>query len=357
VTVSILSPVLGVGRELHRKAWNKTLRPAGERFRRRIRRRVLDFKVEHIAGPPVVSYGPDEVVTTTVVRNGELHVDAFIRHHQALGVRHIVLLDNGSSDTTVERARVYPEVTVLRTTLPYARYENAMKEYLSRRFSTDLWNLCLDIDELWEYPAAERLALPDFVRYLNVKKYTAVVCQMLDLFSDLPLDKVRSRPGDDLQARYPLYDISAIRAVPYRYGDVPSDDIAMHSRGIRWDVFRTPNMLTKAALVRIVPGVRLFEDWHHAYGVQVADVTCLLRHYPFVETFRAKTRDAAATGRYGPSATAEYEQYDRILTVADPVMLKGPNARRLEHTDQLVEDGFLYVGADYEAWVRDRGQP
>jgi hypothetical protein len=354
--VSILGPVVHAGRTLHRKAWTKTLRPAGERFRRRVQCRVLDRKVEHVAGPPVVSYGPEEVVTTTVVRNGELHVDAFIRHHQALGVRHMVLLDNGSTDSTVERARAYPEVTVLRTTLPYARYENAMKEYLSRRFSDGLWNLCLDIDELWEYPAADRLSLSEFMRYLNSREYTAVVCQMLDLFSDLPLDEVRSRPGDDLRALHPLYDISAIQKVPYPFGDPPSEKIAMHSRGLRWDVFGTPNTLTKAALVRIAPEVRLFEYWHHAYGVRVADVTCLLRHYPFVESFRAKTRDAAVTGRYGPSATSEYEQYDRILSVEEPVVLKGPGARRLERTDQLVEEAFLYAGPDYQAWVRERGR-
>jgi len=354
--MSIVAPVVRAGRTLHRKAWTKTLRPAGERFRRRVQCKVLDRKVEHLAGPPVVSYGPDEVVTTTVVRNGELHVDAFIRHHQGLGIRHMVLLDNGSTDTTVERARAYPEVTVLRTTLPYARYENAMKEYLARRFSEGLWNLCLDIDELWEYPAAEKLELSRFMQYLNSREYTAVVCQMLDLFSDLPLGEVRSRPGDDLKARYPFYDISALQAVPYRYGDVPSENITLHSRGIRWDTFGTPNMLTKAALVRLVPGVRLFEDWHHAHGVRVADVTCLLRHYPFVETFQTKTRDAASTGRYGPSATAEYEQYDRILSVEEPVVLKGPGARRLERADQLVEEGFLHAGPGYQAWVREHGK-
>jgi hypothetical protein len=355
--VSIFASVVRAGRELHRKAWKKTLRPAGERFRRRIQCKVLDRKIEHVMGPRVVSYGPDEVVTTTVVRNGELHVDAFIRHHQALGIRHMVILDNGSTDTTVERAQAYPGVTVLRTTLPYARYENAMKEYLSRRFSTGRWNLCLDIDELWEYPGNDRLALCEFMQYLNSRDFTAVACQMLDLFSDLPLDEVRSLPGDDLKGDYTFYDISALRAVPYRYGDVPSEKIAIHSRGLRWNVFGTPNMLTKAALVRIVPGVRLFEDWHHAHGVRVADVTCVLRHYPFVETFRAKTRDAAHTGRYGPSATAEYEQYDRILSVSEPVFLKGPGARRLEKLDQLVEEGFLYVGPGYETWLRERAKP
>jgi len=102
------------------------------------------------------------------------------------------------------------DVTVLQTKVPYNRYENTMKRYLAERFSSRRWNLCADIDELFDYPFSERLSLRDFLGYLNNTNYTAVVAQMLDMFSDVPLQKLESKADDVLHAKYPFYDISAI---------------------------------------------------------------------------------------------------------------------------------------------------
>lgn len=362
VTISRIDGELGtmrvtqLARDLYHRAWRKTLRPAGERLARRGRMLRLAQTVEHIFGPRTIAAGPEDVIATTVVRNGEIYVDSFIRHHRELGVRHLVLLDNYSSDSTVERAASYSDVTVLRTRLPYARYENAMKDFLSRRFCGTGWNLCLDIDELWEYPEAERLSLHLFIRYLNEHRYSAVVCQMLDLFSDLPLGRVRSRPGENLKQAYPFYDLTALRSRPYRYGRVVPPGIPFYSHGIRSTVFGTSNQLTKAALVRLAPGIRLYEEWHQTRGVRIADVTCVLRHYPFTEGFIAKVADAAQTGRYGPSATHEYIRYRKALSASDAVLLKGPGARRLRSADQLVDEGFLHVSGAYRGWVTQRGR-
>src|SRR5436853_513430 len=82
-------------------------------------------KVFH--GPNTFTCGPYELITLTVVRNGRLHIKSFVEHHIALGVKHLVVLDNGSDDDTVARLCSYERVTVLRCDLPYSRYENALK--------------------------------------------------------------------------------------------------------------------------------------------------------------------------------------------------------------------------------------
>ena len=102
------------------------------------------------------------------------------------------------------------DVTVLQTKVPYNKYENTMKRYLAERFSSGRWNLCADIDELFDYPFSERLSLRDFLGYLNNTNYTAVVAQMLDMFSDVPVQKLESKADDVSNAKYPFYDISAI---------------------------------------------------------------------------------------------------------------------------------------------------
>src|SRR5262249_27834079 len=117
----------------------------------RLRPLVLRLRVRHVHGPRTIAYGQDELLVLCVVRNGALHVKSFLEHHLALGAAHVVLLDNGSTDPTIDLARAYDRVTILRTTCPYRTYETILKRYLVDRFSKDRWNLFVDIDERFDY--------------------------------------------------------------------------------------------------------------------------------------------------------------------------------------------------------------
>ncbi len=176
----------------------------------RVRPSLLGFRIHHVSGPKRISYADDELLAISVVRNGALHIRSFLDHHLALGVKHIVILLNDSTDETMTIAAAYPNVTLLRTRSPYARYENVMKRYLARRFSRGRWNLCVDIDQLFDYPYSDRLPIKDFLRYLTASSNMAVVAQMLDMFTDLPLELLQSSVDDDVAAStssttYPPY--------------------------------------------------------------------------------------------------------------------------------------------------------
>ena len=215
-----------------------------------------------------------------------------------MGVKHFVFLDNGSTDRTVELLCAQEQVTVLQTDAPYNKYENTMKRYLAQTFSAGRWNLCADIDELFDYPFSESLNLRDLLRYLNANNYTAVVAQMLDLFADVALNELESKADDMLKQKYVYYDISAIEKTDYVWSELSNPEIRMHWGGIRKMVFGTTNGLTKAALVLMNGKVRPFFSWgHHAEGAFIADIACILMHYPFVSSFFAKVEDAVTDGQ------------------------------------------------------------
>jgi hypothetical protein len=332
----------------------RALRPTTRRVMEfGVRPHLLRGRVSHLHGPTHVDYAPDELLVITVVRNGALHVRSFMEHYRALGVRHHVFLDNGSTDDTVERLCAYSGVTVLQTDAPYDRFENTMKRYLAERFSPGRWNLCADIDELFEYPFARELPLPGFLEYLNGRRFTAVVAQMLDMFSELPLDEVESRPDDRLTDTYTHYDISAVSRHPYVWSDPPRPEVSKHVGGIRRTVFGTNNGLTKAALVLMDGSVKPFVEWHQAVGAAVADVTGVLMHYPFVSTFRQKVEEAVRTGRYGTTTTHEYVSYGKELARNPRLCLKRPSARRFTGLEPLIADGFVVVSDDYVRWARE----
>ncbi len=344
---------------------------AGEKMRGRLvepsakigrwRRRIVEFGIQphllrprivHVAGPAEISYGADQLLVISVVRNGALHVKSFIEHYQALGVVHCVFLDNGSTDGTVDLLRCYPGVTVLRSDVPYARFENTMKRYLAERFSRGRWNLCADIDELFDYPFSTDLPLSRFLEYLNRQRFSAVVAHLLDMFAEVPLAQVVSHPDDRVKDKYRYYDISDVDRPPYPWSEPSTPDIRLHWGGIRRTVFGTSNGLSKAAMVLMNGRVKPFVEWHHVTGARVADVSGVLLHYPFVSAFWEKVQDAVRTGRYGRTTTAEYEAYAAALARNPRLTLMRTTARRFDGLDPLIEEGFLAVSDRYRQWVR-----
>jgi hypothetical protein len=308
--------------------------------------------VHHVFGKSRLNYSNDELVVICIVRNGRIYVDSFIKYYFALGVKHIVFLDNGSTDNTIQIASKYNNVTILKTDLPYSKYENLMKNYLARRFSKGRWNLCADIDEFFDWPFSQIVSIGSLLRYLNAKGYTAVVAQMLDLFSDLPLAEVRDDPEEDVTKNYKYYDISNISKVTYMYSRLSCDDIKMHLGGIRKTIFGTKTIgLTKAALVFVGPRIQLFKAWHHAENAYLANFTCVLLHYPFTSAFYDKVKDAAATKRYGPVTSDEYDLYWARLSREPRLTLRLDTARRYIGVESLIDEGFLVASSDYLDWV------
>jgi len=321
-----------------------------------VRPHLLRPKVKYIHGPEKISYGLDELLVISVVRNGELYIRSFMDHYRSLGVRHFVFLDNGSSDRTVEMLCAQNNVTVLQTDAPYNKYENTMKRYLAERFSSGRWNLCADIDELFDYPSSERLSLGDFLRYLNANRYTAVVAQMLDMLPDMALDELENKPDDMLKEKYLFYDISSIEKEDYLWSKRSNPDIKMYWGGVRKSLFGTDNGLTKSPLILMDGKVKPFITWHHVKGARMADISCLLMHYPFVSSFFAKVEDAVRTGRYGMRVTDEYKAYAKRLEDGAKLNLKLASAQRFTGLDQLIEEQLLIVSNKYRQWVSDHAR-
>ena len=351
------APIARALTALSRAVWHvfKSIRREVQDLRNSIRQRYRHLKlrnsIQHIHGRVSLNYSDDELVVVCVVRNGRIYINSFIKHYFTLGVKHIVFLDNGSSDDTIRLASTYDNVTVLKTDLPYSKYENVMKDYLVHRFSEGRWSLCVDIDEFFDWPYSGIVRLDSLLHYLNARGYTAVVAQMLDLFSDLPLSQLRDNPGEDITTNYTYYDMSNISMVDYPWSRLSTDEVKYHSGGIRKTLFGTNNGLTKAPLVFVDSRIQLFKDWHHAENAYIANFTCALLHYPFTSSFYDKVGDAAATKRYGHVTSDEYDRYWRRLSAEPELCMRLETSRRYSGIESLLNEGFLVASPDYLDWV------
>jgi hypothetical protein len=316
----------------------------------RLRHRLFPWRVRHVHGPRRVHAGADELVVVCLVRDGAAYLDAFLEHYRVLGARHMVLLDNGSTDGTIERAAREPGVTVFRTGAAYRAHKVIAKRYLVRRFGPANWVLCADIDELFDYPQRTRMPLRRFLRYLNAHGYTAVVAHLLDMFPRGPLT---GGPGHWRQTHC-YYDLTGIETEEYRakYGDqndVADERIRVLHGGVRALHFGVRPMLTKHPLQFPAAGV----EWVNSHNVRranVADVSAVLLHFKFVSGFVDYAKRLVRERSFYRDS-AEYRGYLDALEAQPQLSLYSGAAREFVGTDHLVAEGLLHVSDRFRAWA------
>jgi hypothetical protein len=326
-------------------------------------RHVVHPHVEHVYGPEEVSYGREELVVLCLVRDGRPYLRSFVEHYTSMGAKHLVFLDNGSIDGTAEILKEYGNVTVLRTTLPFnSENEKLMRRYLVRRFGRERWSLCVDIDELFDYPYSDVIGLGSLLGYLNHKSYTAVVAQMLDMFPEEPLSSRNSNQDEPLKERHRFYDISdlermAIKEHPRCPADntYGSDEIEAFRGGIRSTLFGAATLLTKHPLVVTDGEVRPIDPGPHWAGnARVADITCVLYHYKFLDGHFHKQTAQAVREEQHHKKSDSYKKYLRVLEETPSLLIRGETAREMKSVNDLVDNGFLVVSEEYMMLAYDR---
>lgn len=316
----------------------------------------LEPHIKHLHGPEEITYAPDELVVACLVRDGRPYLKSFVEHYFSLGVKHIVFMDNGSTDGTVEALKGYDNVTILQTELPFKEYKNPLRRYLVTRFGRDRWILYVDIDELFDYPYSDVASLGSFLKYLTRNSYTAVVAQMLDMFPEGPVSKAANVKDEPLKERHRFYDVSDIAEQGYyTRGDasnaVASEEIEVYRNGIRKTVFEQYGLLTKHPLMFIDGEIRHMDPGPHwVSGARVADITCVLFHYMFIGDFYEKTLRAVKEESYA-NDSAKYKKFFEVLERNPELRIKRETARELRGVNDLVDDQFLVVSGDYVAWV------
>ena len=319
--------------------------------------KILHSSIEHLHGPEEVPYGEDELVVVCLVRDGRPYVKSFVEHYRSLGAKHLFFLDNYSTDGTVEALKNYDNTTVLRSKLPFKEYMLLMKQYLIGRFGKkDRWCLYADIDELFDYPYSDVIGLGSLLGYLTEKSYTAVAAQMLDMFPEEPLS---GREGnlqvEPLKERHRFYDISNIsrrsnKRRHYRHNNtLENDDIVIFSSGIRGAIFGdNRTLLTKHPLVFLDGKVKpLTPGPHWVANAKIADISCVLLHYKFLDGyFHKQAAQAVREGQYY-NASARYKRYLEVLDKNPSLRVKQESARELRSVNDLVENGFLVVSEEY----------
>lgn len=337
---------------------NRAVSAVRWRSRTAITRAKVFWHTEWLHGPTRVRLEDDDCGLVTMVKDAEFYIEELLRHHTALGVRHILVIDNGSQDATVKIAARYPDVTVLRNTLPPREFETRLRADLARRVYGGGWLLFVDSDELFDPPGTGPNALRRLCGYCNARGFSAVACQVLDMFSDRPISETSSMPYAEAIKCFDQYSLDDIEN--YRFKDsnlkfswflqqshCPSPEVRILFGGIRQQHFGEACCLTAQRMVRNLPEIGLYAHPHFTTNVTCADVTALIRHYKFTGDIIARETAQLQRNTWGHG-----EDRARMSKLADnpDYVITCANARRFTGLEALVEEGFLVQSETFSTW-------
>jgi glycosyltransferase involved in cell wall biosynthesis len=326
-------------------------------FLERVQAWILEHNVARLHGPEKVDYETDELVVLVLLRNGRPYIKRFIEHYSSMGVKHMVFLDNGSTDGTVEALKSYDNVTVLQSMLPYKRYNVAMKRYLIERFGRGRWTLSVDMDELFDYPYSDVVSLKALLGYLNENSYTAVVSYMLDMLPARLLAEASPPSDEELPTElYRFYDISDVHARSYSdIGDIgnvlTNEEIKILWGGVQRRLFGVGPLLTKHPLVFLDDELRPMDlSDHWAGNARIADFTGVLLHYKFVNGIYGQVR-REIDERRDLSLNAKYDKYLKVLEQTPSLLIKNDTTKELKSVNELVGTRFVTVSRQFMRFV------
>lgn len=320
---------------------------------------AVRLNTKHLYGPERVHLQEDECVAVSLVKNAEYFLEGFLDHHFNIGASYVVLLDNGSTDATMDIARSYDRVVLAQSHLPARRYECLLRKWAVRKFVSGGWILFVDSDEMFELPVGRRVE--DLTHYCNRHGFTAVVTQMLDLFSPLSYDQLRSMTYAQSIEAANEYSLAALTRISYDDDDKVSfsyflrrnrcdfDTVKLMVGGVRREIFGEECFLSKHSLVRNIDGIDLMSHPHCASGVSCADVTALLRHYKLTGAYLDRDRKSVAARTWDHG-----EDRRRVQVVGrdDTFAIKVPEPRRYRGPQALLDEGFLVCSERYRTTLR-----
>lgn len=341
---------------------------SGERFLKlflppkwkdKIRERIVSMSATHLYGPERIRLSSNEAAVTCVIKNGEFYLDQFIRHYTQMGFRHIFFLDNGSTDQTIAIAKKHENVSICESSLPIDGHQALFKKYLAEQSAEGGWCLDADVDEFFDYPFSDVIDLRGFIEYLNKKRYTAVMTQLLDRFPDKPVSYLTKKQKEDLKAVYEYYDISQVTKTRYhesenlaRYGRgnvVSNEDAALYFGGIRKALYGNDCLLTKHSLFSLSGGLELFTHVHFVNNARLADVSGLMHHYKLASN---ALENALQNAERFVGTRKGYSDFINFLMNKPDYLLKKDTAIKFRSVNDLVNNGFLFMSEEYHEHVK-----
>jgi hypothetical protein len=296
------------------------------------------------------AWSPGDILVFLTIRDELVRLPYFLDYYRKLGASHFFVVDNDSSDGSLEYLAEQPDVSTWHTDSSYrgSRYGTDWLNWLKLRYARGHWTLTLDPDEFLVYPFCDTRPLPALCSWLDQSDLRSFGTMMLDMYSKDPPERLSydagRNPFEDLKwfdpanyviSRNPKYRNLWIQGGPRArafFADRPEMSPSLNKTPlVKWD----PRYVFISSTHMLLPR-GLNQTYDEAGGEKTTG--CLL-HAKFLDVSLNKVRD--------PQTRAEHfargREYDAYAT-AGGKSLWGNWSKRYAGWAQLEELGLMSKG-------------
>lgn len=326
-----------------------------------------------------------------VVRNEAARLPYHLTYHRALGVDRFFVVDNGSEDGTLDFLLAQPDCHVFQTRASFseANYGMHWVNMLVERFGIGSWCLFLDADELFTFPHADELSLPDFCRFLDRTGSEGVFALLLDMYNSGPIAEAIYTPGRPFLETSPHFDRTyrirhkiGLRSAKRAFAEVEAvggprlrkfypefrhagvwqmalnralRKLRRHPLGSALGLRRTkwggamPPDLTKIPLIKGRAG-RIWVSNHRTTPLKLSEVTGTLLHFKFFADFHTRAVTEATRKQHWDGG-AEYARYASLLARQPATTLFFEGSETYRSNDELERLGIMKSSHRFDAFA------
>jgi hypothetical protein len=130
-----------------------------------------------------------DILAFVTLRNEVLRLPYFLDYYRAQGVRHFLMVDNGSTDGTTQYLEAQRDVSLWVTHDSYkgASYGVDWLNHLLWRYGAGHWVLVLDVDEFLVYPFCDTRPLRALTDWLDSQGRRSFGAMLLDMYPKGPI--------------------------------------------------------------------------------------------------------------------------------------------------------------------------
>ena len=305
--------------------------------------RVDDRKIDDSAG----------VRAFLCVRNESMRLPAAIEHHRNQGVDSFFVIDNGSSDGSVEWLLAQPDVHIWSTTdsFQHAEFGTRWVKTLLETYGRDRWCLVVDADELFVFANDHVESLNDFCVALDDEGADAALSVMVDIYATGELRDAKYRRGDDPLATFRWFDRDVWSTRLERFYENNTHDSFFG--GMRQRVFGSPPLpgsniansqyytLNKVPLFKFGESQRFSPGFHWSSGTRMSTSRCALLHWKYTADLLSTVSEEVTRSEHWDGAS-QYKRYANALASKDSLTLFDSRfSVEYRDSDQLVDLGII----------------
>jgi tetratricopeptide (TPR) repeat protein len=302
------------------------------------------------ADEKTINISPRALLCCVVVRNELPRLPYFLNYYRQKGVDKFLIVDNRSTDGTLEYLLQQNDVYVWSSAKSFnqVNFGSVWFELLLRRYGIDHWCLTVDADELLYYPNCEQETIRELCQRLDKRQYRAYTAMLLDMYSDQTVQNTHYKPGEDFLEVCPYFDRQYYHR-KYPQGS-PYRNQTLYFGGVRERVFgRTGEyLLSKVPLLKYGLEMVMIGGQHltNLPKSKIAQESGCLLHFKYFSLFTDYVaQEVKRQEHYGGGH--QYAEYFRNLSMNSALTLYDENhSVKLESSRQLVQLGIMKVESE-----------